>query len=60
MGNPKITALICGAAVLLIVFRMFSATEAPSSALNTLNWVFLLLALVGLVGSLVMLARGKG
>lgn len=58
MGNPKITAAICGVAALLIAFRMFTATEAPSGALDALNWVFLLLALFGFVGSLITLARG--
>lgn len=36
-----------------------TGTKAPNAALNTLNRTFLLLALAGFVGSLVMLAKGK-
>jgi hypothetical protein len=57
VNNPKVAAAICGIAVLLIGFRMLTATEAPGTAVNLMNWMFLLLALVGLVGSLVILSR---
>lgn len=59
MGNPKVSAVVCAIVVLFLGYRMVTATEAPSTALNLLNWAFLLLALVGFVGSLVTLARGK-
>lgn len=36
-----------------------TGTKAPNAALNTLNRTFLLLALAGFVGSLVMLAKDK-
>ncbi|MCO5147053.1 MAG: hypothetical protein M9895_12855 [Aquamicrobium sp.] len=59
MGNPKVSAVVCAIAVLFLGYRMFTATEAPSTALNLLNWTFLLLALVGFVGSLVTLAKSR-
>ena len=59
MNNPKIVAAISAIAVIYLGYSMFGAQEeAASSALNTLNWVFLLLAILALIGSIVLMAKG--
>ena len=58
MNNPKVTAAISGAVALYMAYSIFGATEAPSSALNTMQWVFLVLALVACIGSLYRISRG--
>lgn len=58
MNNPKIVAAVSGAVALYQAFSIFGASEAPSSAVNTLNWAFLILALVACIGSIYKMAKG--
>jgi hypothetical protein len=57
MQNPKTTAIISGIAAILLAFRIFGATETPSSAVATMQWLFFALAIVGLIGSLYRMSR---
>ncbi len=57
MSSPAKTALISCVAVVLIGYSILSATETPSTAVSTMQYVFLGAAVVGLVGSLVKLGR---
>ncbi|MGW9331612.1 hypothetical protein [Bosea sp. NPDC055594] len=58
MNNPKVVTVLSGAAALYFAFSIFGGTEAPSSTLSTLNWIFFILALIGCVDSLYKLAKG--
>lgn len=58
MNNPRTTAILSAVAVVLLSFSIFGGGERPSSALATLQYVLLGLALVGLVGSLIKMNRG--
>ena len=49
----------CAAATVLIGHSILTAAEAPSRTLATVQYIFLALAVVGLAGSLVMIAKGK-
>ncbi|HWA44620.1 MAG TPA: hypothetical protein VHA10_15495 [Hypericibacter adhaerens] len=52
------TALISGAVSAWLIYDIATASEAPGTALLWLQYGLLALALIGLVGSVVMLARG--
>ncbi len=58
MNNPKVTAAISGAVAVYLAFSIFGASEAPSSALSTMNWAFLALALIACVGSIYKITKG--
>jgi hypothetical protein len=55
---PKLM-LMSGVTSVWLVYGMATATEAPSPALAILQYALLACALIGLVGSLVMLASEK-
>lgn len=59
--NPKIVAFASGLAALFLAYSIFGpANEAPSRSLNTLNWVFLVLAIIGCVGSPIQILKKQG
>jgi hypothetical protein len=53
------TALISGVTSCLLTYQIATATEEPSQALMILQYVLLACALIGLIGSLIMLASGR-
>ena len=55
---PKLT-LMSGITSVWLLYEMATTTEAPSRALAILQYGLLACALIGLVGSLVMLASEK-
>lgn len=57
MGNPRTTAIISGIAVLLLGYRIFFSSEGVSSTLAILQWALFVLALVGLIGSIVQMNK---
>jgi len=57
--NSKVSALVGAIAVVYFGYQIFGATEAPSGTLSMLYWVFLLLGLFALVGSLFKISQGK-
>ena len=58
MGNPRTTALISAAGIVLVGANMlFNSGEAPSPVLAGLQWILLIAGLIGLVGSLVQLNK---
>jgi hypothetical protein len=58
MGNPRTTALISAAGIVLVGANMlFNRGEAPSPVLGILQWVLLIAGVIGLVGSLVELGK---
>lgn len=60
MSNPRVVAAISAVGVLLLGWRIFfPGSEAPSSAVAILQWVFFIAAVIGLVGSLVQMTRGS-
>ena len=60
MNNPRIIVILSGIAALYLGYSIFvPGDEAPSGALNALNWVLFLMAIVGCIGSAIQIARGK-
>jgi hypothetical protein len=57
MGNPRTTALISAAAIVLIGANMLFNSEGVSPLLGILQWVLLIAGVVGLVGSLLRLGK---
>lgn len=58
MNDPRIVAVVSAIAVLFLGYSVFGLSEeAPSTALNTLNWVFFLMALVAFIGSVVQIMK---
>jgi hypothetical protein len=51
--------LMTGITSAVLIYRLASASEAPSRALAILQYVLLACALIGLVGSFVMYAQEK-
>ncbi len=58
MNNPKISALLSGLATVYFGYAIFVANEQPSTMLSFLNWLFFIIGLIGLAGSLVQIAKG--
>ena len=59
MGHPKTGAIVSGIAVVLIGASILFGSQGISPALATTQYVFLALAAVGLIGSLVQLNRKR-
>ncbi|MCC0055315.1 MAG: hypothetical protein H6883_04185 [Rhodobiaceae bacterium] len=60
MNNPKVTAAMGAVASLYLGYRLFGPTdEAPSPTLYALQWVLFIAALIGLVGGLYQMSKGK-
>jgi hypothetical protein len=57
--NAGRNALISGAVSCWLVYDMATATEAPSQGVMILQYGLLALSLIGLIGSIVMLANRK-
>jgi hypothetical protein len=58
MSNPRTTALISAAAIVLVGANMlFNNGEGASPALAILQWVLLIAGVIGLVGSVMRLAK---
>ena len=50
-NNPKVAALLSGAAAVWLIYSMATATEHPSTALAVLQYILIAAALIGLVGA---------
>jgi hypothetical protein len=59
MTSPGKSAAISAVAIVLIGYSILSASEAPSTALATLQYLLLALAVFGLIGSLIKLAGSR-
>ena len=59
MSNPRVSAAISGIGIIAVGWGMFSADEAPSTALLTLEWVLLVGCVLGLIGSLIRMGSGR-
>jgi hypothetical protein len=57
--DPKIAALLTGAVAAWLIYSMATATEAPSTALWTLQVVLIVAALLGFAGAVKQLMSGK-
>lgn len=57
--NAGRTALISGAVTCWLIYDMATATEAPSQGVMILHYGLLALSLIGLIGSVIMLARRR-
>lgn len=55
--SPKTTAIISAIAIILMAIRIFGADEAASSTLTFLTYAFLILGIIGLIGSLIQISR---
>lgn len=59
MGNPKVQALLTGAAGAWLAYDMATARETPSMALSVLQWVILAGCVIGFVGAVKQLLGGS-
>jgi len=57
--NWGLQVILCAVALTWQIYDMATATEAPSSALLAMHYIGIGLAFVGLVGGVVMMARGN-
>lgn len=58
--SAKRSAIVSLVGLVLMAFLIFSADEAPSTALRTIQYVAIAACLLGLVGALVKISRGEG
>jgi len=56
--NWGLQAALCAGVVAWQVYELATATEAPSSAMLTLQYILIACGMVGGVGALIMMARG--
>jgi hypothetical protein len=59
MNDPRISTVICGVVAAWLAYRIFSATELPSTFVNVLQWTFFVVALAGFGAGLARLMRGR-
>ena len=59
MNNPFVSAAISLVGIGIIASMMLFTTEAPGSMESLLQWVFLAGAVIGLIGSLIMIAERR-
>ena len=59
MKNPRVTAIISLIGTAVMGGSMLFAQETPSPTVATLQWLFLVGGVIGLVGSLVQMANGR-
>jgi hypothetical protein len=59
MRNPRVSAAVSIAGIVIVGSMMLFSTEAPSGALTVLQWLLLAGCIIGLVGSLLQMARGR-
>lgn len=45
--------------MIFFAYQIFLSTEQPSPTLAMLQWVFLFLAAIGLVGALIRMSKGE-
>jgi hypothetical protein len=57
MQSPGRTAAISAVALVLIGYSILSSSESPSSGLAILQYALLIMALIGLIGSLARIGR---
>ena len=57
--NPLVRMLLMGVVTAWIIFDMATAVEAPSRALQVMQYFLLACALIGLVGTGIQLAAQK-
>ncbi len=50
-NNPKVMALVTGAAALWLIYSVATDTETPSTALAVLQYVLIAGTLIGFVGA---------
>lgn len=55
--SPKTSAVVSAFALIVIGYLIFFATERPSPTLAIFQYILLALALIGLIGSVVKIAR---
>jgi hypothetical protein len=55
--SPGKSAIMSAVGVVLIGYLIFSASESPSPALATLQYILLAAAIIGLIGSLAKIGR---
>jgi hypothetical protein len=58
--SPRNSAIVSAIGLVLMGFLIFSADEAPSTALRTIQYVAIAACLLGLVGALVKMSKGEG
>jgi len=58
--GAKRSAIVSAVGLVLMAFLIFSADEAPSTALRTIQYVAIAACLLGLIGALVKISRGEG
>jgi len=57
--NWLLDALVCGGVVASLLYTTATATEAPSTAQQVVQWILIAFGTAGAVWSLVMLARSS-
>ena len=57
--SAKRSAIVSAVGLVLMAFLIFSADEAPSTALRTIQYVAIAACLLGLIGALVKMGRGE-
>jgi len=57
--NPRTSAIVSAVGLVLMGWLIFSAEEAPSTTLATIQYVAVAACLLGLVGALVKISKGS-
>jgi hypothetical protein len=59
MKNPRVSAAVSLAGIILVGSMMLFSDETPGTAVALLQWALLIAGIVGLVGSLMQMANRR-
>jgi uncharacterized membrane protein len=59
MNDPRISAVLSGLCALYFGCLIFGSDETPSTLMSAFNWFFFVVGLVGLLGAVMTLSRGR-
>lgn len=59
MSNPRVSAVVSVVGILIVGSMMLFSSEEPSTGVVILQWILLAAGVIGLIGSLLQLGKGR-
>jgi hypothetical protein len=59
MRDPRVSAAVSVAGILIVGSMMLFSSETPSMAVTALQWILLIGSIIGLIGSLMQMGNRK-
>lgn len=59
MNNPKVSLALSLLATVYFGYAIFAPSEAPSTTLSALYWAFFVIGIIGVLGAVVQISKGR-